>query len=268
MKILVLGGTGAIGSYLIKLLSLNGHQVVVTSRSSRETEDSNVTFVKGNAKDLDFLHELLKNKWDAIVDFMSYKTAEFQTNITCLLQSTEQYLFLSSARVFADTCGEAIKESSLRLLDSTHDADYLSTDEYALAKARQENILKTSTYKNWTILRPYITYGTYRLQLGVLEKEEWLYRILHGRTAVFSEDIARQFTTMTYGMNVSQCICRLIGHQKTLCEDFNLTTSYKLKWEDIVRIYKKVIEQKIGRVPKFKMVDLEHFLKFRPGMAK
>lgn len=51
------------------------------------------------------------------------------------------------------------------------DEDYIKTDEYALQKARQENILLGSKYKNWTIIRPYITYNKERLQLGVLEKK-------------------------------------------------------------------------------------------------
>ena len=59
-----------------------------------------------------------------------------------------------------------ITEESERLLDTSIDQDFLSTDEYSLTKARQEDILQSSKQKNWTIIRPYITYGTSRLQLG------------------------------------------------------------------------------------------------------
>ena len=40
-------------------------------------------------------------------------------------------------------------------------------------------------------------------QLGVLEKELWLYRALNGRTIVFSKDIAEKSTTLTYGYDVA-----------------------------------------------------------------
>ena len=78
-----------------------------------------------------------------------------------------------------------ITEKSKRLLDVCTDEEYLKTDEYALTKVRQENILLSSGKKNWTIIRPYITYNVERLQLGVYEKENWLYRALHGRSIVF-----------------------------------------------------------------------------------
>ena len=53
-----------------------------------------------------------------------------------------------------------------------------------LTKALQENLLRASGYKNWTIVRPYITFSDIRLQLGVYEKEQWLYRALQGRAIV------------------------------------------------------------------------------------
>ena len=46
--------------------------------------------------------------------------------------------------------------------------------EYAIAKAKMENLLKKPSKKNWTIIRPYITFNDNRLQLGTLEKEMWL----------------------------------------------------------------------------------------------
>ena len=41
----------------------------------------------------------------------------------------------------------------------------------ALQKAREENLLLKSDSRNWTIIRPYITYYDERLQLGVFEKK-------------------------------------------------------------------------------------------------
>ena len=66
-----------------------------------------------------------------------------------------------------------ITEETPRLLDVCKDADYLKTDEYALAKAREENILFCSGKKKRTIIHPYITYNTERLQLGAIEKDIW-----------------------------------------------------------------------------------------------
>lgn len=168
-SILLLGGTGAMGNHLVQILNDGNHNVFVTSRRHRQNR-SGVTYIQGNAHDEDFLNSVLaKVEWDVIVDFMIYGTDEFSCRVNKLLKACKQYVFLSSSRVYADS-KEPITEQSPRLLDVCKDEEYLKTDEYALSKAREENVLFNSEYKNWTIIRPYITYSEIRLQLGVLEK--------------------------------------------------------------------------------------------------
>ena len=164
MKVLVLGGTGAMGQPLIKQLSLQGDDVYVTSRRKYESKD-NIHFIQGDAHDLQFIKQQLRTEYDVIVDFMIYGTETFKERADLYLNATGQYMFLSSARVYAQS-KEPIKEDSPRLLDVCKDKDYLRTDEYALAKARSEDILFNSEKNNWTIIRPYITYNIKRLQLG------------------------------------------------------------------------------------------------------
>lgn len=50
------------------------------------------------------------------------------------------------------------------------DSQYVQSDGYAIAKAKQEDILRNSDFINWTIVRPYITYLDARLQLVFLKK--------------------------------------------------------------------------------------------------
>lgn len=175
MKILILGGTGAMGVHVSDLLSQKGYDVVVTSRRECKSSVPNLQYRKGDAKDPAFLRELLSERWDAIVDFMVWSTAEFADRVEQYLNATGQYVFVSSYRVYADS--PVITEDSPRLLDVVDDSDYLKTDEYALAKARCENMLFESGKKNWTIVRPAVTYdGTGRFQLAVHESEVWLRR--------------------------------------------------------------------------------------------
>lgn len=235
MKILILGGTGAMGKSLVRILAQAGHNVTVTSRSSHSLILSNINYVKGNARELTFLKKILSHHWDVIVDFMTYSTSEFQGRYKLLLTSTNQYIFLSSSRVYADS--PLLDEKSPRLLETTNDQEYLKTDEYALAKARQETILEKSTYSNWVIVRPYITYSEERLQLGVFEKEDWLYRALHGRQIVFSRDIGRCYTTMTLGLDVAKGIASVVGKKSANKEIFQITASKAYLWQDILNLY-------------------------------
>ena len=154
-KILILGGTGAMGAHLVSILENTENQVYVSTRKQR-TNRNNITYVQGNAHDDGFI-------------------------------------------------------------------------------------------------RPYITYSEIRLQLGVNEKETWLYRALHGHTIVFSEDIAKNYTTLTYGYDVARGIASIIGKPEAYGEAFHITQSKPMKWSEILNLYTSVIEEKTGRRPKVLM---------------
>ena len=250
MKILILGGTGAMGTPLTGILADKGHYVTVTSRKQRESKRSNVRFIQGNAKDYEFIKKVTEEeRYDAIVDFMSYRTSEFAVRYQWLLSHTSQYVFISSARVFAE-CNGKIKEDSPRLLDVCKDEEYLKTDEYALAKARQENMIRKSGMDNWTIIRPSITYNDYRLQMGAFDKEDWLYRALHGRSIVISRDVADKKTAMTHGADLTRVLANMIGKKEALARAFNIASEKSYTWLEILSFYLEVLEQETGKSPK------------------
>lgn len=255
MNILLLGGTGAIGVPLVKILSENNNNnIYVTSRKARKTETSQVTYLYGNAHNIDFVRDILKKyQLDIIVDFMVYPLNEFAERLNLYLDFCKQYIFLSSSRVYAPT-HKPINESSGRLLDVCNEEKYLVTEEYALAKAHEENLLFSSKKKNWTIIRPYITYGSHRLQLGIYEKEQWLYRALNGRTIVFSEEAANTYTTLTSGYDVSKMISNVIGNKYCIGQTYQITCNMPIKWGTVLNIYADTLESIMGSRPKIKMV--------------
>lgn len=259
MKALIFGGTGAIGIPVVKLLVKHGHDVYVTSRRNIKSEKDNLHYICGNAMDLEFIKNFLcqNHEFDVLIDFMAYNTDEFRNRYEYLLTHVGRYLFFSSSRVYADQGNKKITEDSPRLLDVCRDEDYIKTDEYALQKARQENILLGSEYKNWTIIRPYITYNKERLQLGVLEKEEWLYRALHDRTIVFTQDIADKVTSLTYGLDSADRIVKLaeMGEQDNINgQIFHIATEEQIKWIDVFNLYIEVLSNVLGREQKHKML--------------
>jgi nucleoside-diphosphate-sugar epimerase len=256
-NILILGGTGAMGKHLVQLLAERGDKVTVTTRARRESS-AYIEYIQGNAREDRFIEPLLERQWDAIVDFMVYSTSFFRQRVPKLLEATGQYVFLSSARIYADST-TPIQEDSPRLLDSSNNLEFLNTDEYSLAKARQEDLLKQSGKKNWTIIRPYITYSEQRLQLGILEKEAWLYRALQGRTIVFSEDIIDKLTTLTYGLDVASAIAALIGEPRILGEAYHITQNDSVSWRQVLDLYLKVLEKHHGRKPKVALLDMKRF---------
>ena len=252
MEILILGGTGAMGVPLVNLLAKD-QKLFVTTRSQKENK-GNITYIQGNAKDREFFSTLMERRYDSIIDFMVYSTAELKERLPLLLDHTKQYFFFSSSRCYADS-SIPITEDSPRLVDVCTDSEYLSIDEYGMAKGREENLLKATGRTNWTIIRPYITYNSNRIQLGVYEKENWLRRALEGRTIVFPKDIAAKKTSLTYGPDVAGAIAELIGNEKAYGQAFHITTDESHTWGEILDFYCDKIEEITGKRPKVKLVE-------------
>ncbi|MCD8184137.1 MAG: NAD-dependent epimerase/dehydratase family protein [Bacteroides sp.] len=94
MNILVLGGTGAMGSYIVKILAKQGYEVDVTSRKRHKDREESIHYIQGNAHEVDFVIQLLTSEhYIAIIDFMLYTTHEFEEVYKIYLDYTDQYFF-------------------------------------------------------------------------------------------------------------------------------------------------------------------------------
>jgi nucleoside-diphosphate-sugar epimerase len=256
-KALVLGGTGAIGVYLVQELLKKGFTVDVTTRRGGRN-GLRINYIIGDAKDDDFLKSVLeKTNYDTIVDFMIYSTEEFQSRLDILLGSTKHYIFTSTYRVFADS--KVITEESPQLVNVSDDKEYLKTDEYALAKARQEEILQKSKSRNWTIIRPSITYSKNRFQLGVLEADVVVRRALSGKLVPFPIEMLDKKTTMTWAGDVARMITEIIEGDAPRGQSYNVVTSESKTWREVIKYYQKVIGLKV------KLVKLSDFLSVYPN---
>jgi len=245
-RYLLLGGTGAMGLYLRDELLARGAEVYVTSRQVRTSSDR-LHYVHGDAHDPTFLRDVLQSiRPDVVVDFMVYGTPEFESRYRTLLASCGHYVFLSSYRGFADS--QPLVESSPRLLDVCTDAEYLQTDEYGLSKARQENLLRASGVRNWTIVRPSITYSKSRFQFGCLEAGLLVFRALQGVPVAMPAEMLDKQATLTWAKDVARLIVGLAGNPAAMGEDFNVVTSESHTWREIAEIYRRAIGLEVREV--------------------
>lgn len=255
-KILVLGGTGAMGVYLVPELASMGYEVHVVSLDKVENTDPNITYTTANAKDDTYLQELLRNKYDAIVDFLIYSTEELLKRYKMLLENTDHYIFLSTYRVYA---GESpVNENSPRLLDVSDDRDFLAAaeNEYSLYKALEEDILRNSRYDNYTIVRPAITYSKRRFQLVTLEANVVVYRALHGLPVILPKEALSIRGTMNWAGDVAKMFSHIILNTAAYKETYTFATAEHHSWEEIANYYKEIIGLE------YIAVDTETYLKF------
>ena len=263
MKILVIGGTGTMGSQLVDLLLQSDENVVYVVSRHRALPGKNSIYYCGNAFDPEFMQRVLQTHYDAIVDFMVYSPNAFKSIIPMLLEATDQYVSLSSSAVIANS-PNPLDENSPRFLDIVPKDEI--TSEYHFMKAETEDILKASSKRNWTIVRPHVTFGDKRIPLCTYEMDLWLYRAIRGLKIAIPEDILKNLTTLSYGRETAWQISQLIGKKNALGEIFQVGSSEVHTWGSVVEECKAVLEEK-GFQFNAVLVDSRRMMKHIPYMT-
>jgi len=253
-KILVPGGTGAMGTYLVPALLEMGYQVDVISLDDVASDNPNLRCFKENFKDNAVMEKFLKNDYDAIVDFMLYQEAEFRERMDLLLTSTSHYIGLSTYRVYANA-EHPITERSPRLLDVMKDPVFIGCDdEYSLYKARIENMVNASKHMNWTFLRPSITFSKRRFQLVTLEAPVVIGAAKNDVTLLLPRDAMAVEGTMTWAGDVAKMVSRLLFNPAAMREIYHPSTAEHHTWETVAEYYKELIGLK------YRLVDTDEYL--------
>ena len=242
-KVLVLGARGAMGVHLVPELIKDGWRVDAVDRETGEALE-NVNYTVANALDDDWLFDFLEGShYDAIIDFMLYFGKDsFEKRYKKLLDSTDHYIFLSSYRIYADR-EHPVKETSPRLLEAVSDPEFLADcdKEYGLYKAQEENILNSSGYKNYTILRPTMVYSTRRYQLVGLEACTFLRRVVQGKKVVLPEKARKLHAALIWSGDVAKMITALLNNEKAMGETFTICNGEENSWEEVAELYKTLV---------------------------
>ena len=239
-KVLVIGATGAMGSYLVpELVGLNYKVTGVGLDESAPWGDI-ATYVKGDAFDKDFLGQLLKEGFDGVVDFMNYGKFDFSDYMELFLENTDHYIFLSSCRIYDDK-EQPIKETSPRLWDSTEDEVLKASHDYCIYKAQDEDRLRASKYSNWSIVRPATTFSTMRLQLVTLEFKHCVARALMGKRVILPVQAKDKPATLSWGGDVAKMIARILFKEEAKREAYNVCSAEHRTWEEIAGYYHDLV---------------------------
>ncbi len=135
MKILVTGGAGYIGSFMVNTLIDHGNEVTVIDnleRGHRWAINDKAEFIKGNILDSELMNSIFsKNKFDGVIHFAGLISMEesvknpqlyFQNNvqgstnlIECMLKhNINKIIFSSTAGVYGDPVKIPIPEDQMR----------------------------------------------------------------------------------------------------------------------------------------------------------
>ena len=244
-KVLVLGATGAMGKYLIPLLAEKGYDITAIYRNDALTgcgitcDAPNVRYIEADAMNLATYREIISTHYDGIVDFLIYNTICLPVYLPQILAAADHYIYFSSYRVY-DGKDVPVTEESRRLIDTADNCWLKVSDDYCIYKARGENALRESGLKNWTIVRPSITYSLMRNQLVTLEVAHTTVRALAGKKTVLPIQARDVQGTMTWAGDNARMLAELLFNPVAYGETYSLTTSEHHTWGEIAEMYKQI----------------------------
>ena len=240
-RALLLGGTGAMGVYLTEELLSRGYHVDVVSLDDVTSTRPDLHYLRADMGRDEALAPILEKGYDAIVDFLIYKPMAFKSRYNMLLSHTNQLIFLSSYRIYAGQ--SPVRETSPRLIDISDDKPYLAEleNEYSLYKAFEEDVLRASGRKNFTIIRPSITFSQHKFQLVTMEADCVVERARLGKAIVLPEAARNVQGTLTWGSDSARMISGLIGNQDALGETYTIATAEHHTWGEIAEYYRDLI---------------------------
>lgn len=248
-RILLVAGTGTLGGPTYAELARLGHSVDVISLEDFKSVTPQLSFLKADAS-TDRMERFLDGRhYDAIVDFLHVPEKEAQARrIDLMLDHTDQFVFLSSYRTYSGR-DRVITEESEQWIDAPANDRMLAEDDYAIPKACGERHLKASGRKNWTVIRPIISFSHYRLDLVTVGAYALLFRTAAGKPIPLPEEVRDKHCGLTWGGNTGLQIAHLIGKSDALGEAFTLGTDEGLTWADVAAFYEELAGARFEWIP-------------------
>lgn len=180
MNILVTGGVGFIGRWVVKNLLDKNHYVFVVDNLSNSSEDnieefkenSKFRFIKGDILDNKVLSKIFDNKFDICIHLAAQIDVQesldnpqkaFDVNAKGTFNLLEKVKNTKTKFVFISTCMVYDVASSKKAIDETHPVKPISP--YAGSKLAAENLVMSFHYGFGlpsVIIRPFNTYGPFQ----------------------------------------------------------------------------------------------------------
>lgn len=259
-RVLLVAGGGTLGTYVTEELVERG--VLVDVICLEEYENSELVTYYRERVNYDYLTEFLKDKqYSAIVDFLHYIEVEDYKKVYHLYsEHTEQIVYLSSYRVYAGEEHPTV-ETSPTWMDVTVDREFLENENYAMPKLRCEAFLKSQPVKNWTIVRPVISFSNRRFDLFMYTGSMIISKMKNKEKIVLPIEVKDTTAGIDWAGNTGKLMGKLLMNEKTLGEAYTISSAQNITWGELADIYQEVFGIEID------WVSMDDFIKYGPDMS-
>lgn len=144
---------------------------------------------------------------------------------------------MSSYRVYADEQHPVTENAPLLLDVVDNDPEFLEKENYALPKARCERYIRSSGTRNWTIVRPVISFSNLRFDIVCNTGRKVIEAAQQGKK-LFVPEASRNLTAgLDWSGNSGKLIAHLLFKKEALGETFTVSSGQNRTWGEIADIY-------------------------------
>ncbi|MER7798454.1 SDR family oxidoreductase [Microbacterium sp. NPDC096154] len=237
MRILIIGGTGNISTYVTRLAVERGYDVTVLNRG-RSDLPAGVRGLIGDAGDASSIARAVGDEsFDVVANFRSFSPEQVRDDIRIFAARTRQYLYISSASAYQKPIAQLpiVESTPLRNPFWQYSRDKIASEDLLVAAYREQGFPVT-------IVRPSHTYGPSLVPL----EGGWtaLQRIRDGRPIVVHGD-GTSWWTLTHSRDFARAFVGLFGNPHAIGQPVHITSDESLTWDEIARL----LGRALGREP-------------------
>ena len=258
MKVLLIGGTGNISTYVTQQLVEQGEEVTLLTRGLHdENAPAGVRFLHGNIEDEAGTAKLLQDlSFDVVANFINFVPEQVERDIRLFTGKTKQYILISSCAVYTKPL------SNYQVTEGSPTGNPVW--QYAQDKLACEQVMKKAFREDgfpMTIVRPSHTYA-HALPVAMQGKKgSWavLKRMMEGKPVILHGD-GRTIWTVTHSSDVARGIVGLMGNIHALGETVHITNDESLTWDQIYT----VMAGCVGKKPELRHLSTEIIVRHCP----
>ena len=228
MKILFIGGTGNISTECAGLLHARGHEILILSRGIKPVPSGCQRVVADRKDPAAMRPRCAAYTPEVVINFLGYDPAEVAVDYELFRQRVRQYIFISSATVYAKPPAR---------LPITEDAPQGNAWwDYARKKEACERVAAGTVATDAfpvTIVRPSHTYSKRWIPNPVSSSSYTFAARLEQGQPVFVPDAGENPWTLTAAADFAVGLAGLVGRPDALGEAFHITSDEVLTWNQI-----------------------------------
>lgn len=267
MKVMLIGGTGVLSKDIAKQSIESKADLYMINRGKRlQYAPTGAHIIVGDINDpAKIKNDLRGLEFDVVVDFLSYTPKQLSRTLELFRDRCKQYIFISSATAYSKETPEVL------ITEKTHLTNY--DWEYAKNKILCEKMLEEE-YRihglQYTIVRPYITYGTTRIPFALISKsKQWTLvdRILNDKPVVIWDD-GKSLCTLTHTEDFAKGVVGLFGNPKAMGQAFHITSDEHLSWQEVLEKIGEAVGKKVKIIYIPSKVIEEEIVEMRGELTK